>query len=331
MGCSGRCPWLAAVLLAGACGGGGDDALSYAPVSATSAGDLFTLKLGDVKMVVDASTGARITEFSLRGTNALVTEEENLNYGATFWPSPQSSWCATGLDCFPPPEAIDAGPYTGSIDDANSIQLASAEASIPTIPGSAIAVTKRLTPRPENGAVDVTYTLTNTSPSVSVSLAAWQVSRVASGGLSFFAQTEEPVTYAPDSDPLFIATEYYGVRWYTGAPVRHNSKLFADGNGWLGHVTPERLLTLQSYPDFPPGGAAPGEAEIEIFTNSSYVEIEAQGALTPLAPGSTLTWTVRWKLRRLPADAKVAVADPDLMSFVFTTIAEQPVAVGRPL
>src|SRR4029077_3469087 len=46
------------ILAAGACGGGGDRPISFTPVSATSDGALYTLTLGDLKMVVDASTGA---------------------------------------------------------------------------------------------------------------------------------------------------------------------------------------------------------------------------------------------------------------------------------
>ena len=38
------------------------------------------------------------------------------NFGSTYWPSPQSSWCAAGGGCWPPPAAIDSGAYTGGID-----------------------------------------------------------------------------------------------------------------------------------------------------------------------------------------------------------------------
>ena len=91
-------------------------------------------------------------------------------------------------------------------------------------------------------------------------------------------------------------------------PVTHDSKAFADGTGWIAQVTPERLLYLVSYPDFEPAAAAPGEAEIELYTNSSdvYVEFEQQGALAVIAPGESMTWTVRWKLRRLPGGTTVA-------------------------
>ena len=68
----------------------------YTPVSITNDGTLYTLQLGDLKMVVDGSRGARVTEFSLFGSNVLVTRDQNGTYGSTFWPSPQASWCAAG-------------------------------------------------------------------------------------------------------------------------------------------------------------------------------------------------------------------------------------------
>ena len=318
--------WIPALVFvcAGACGGGGGDkAPVFTPVSVTSDGSIHTLTLGDLKMVIDGAKGARITEFSLQGTNVLVTSDVNHdNYGSTYWPSPQASWCALGGGCWPPPAAIDTGPYTAGADAVNSIGLASGEQSIAGIPDSAISVMKVFTPVPESGAIDVTYTLSNVSPSVSVSLAPWQVSRVAAGGLAFFGPGSGPVTYAPNTASTFTVDEMAGALWYASGPVSHDSKAFADGTGWLAQVTPERLLYLVSYPDFQPAAAAPGEAEIELFTNGSYVEVEQQGSLAALRPGGGLTWTVRWKLRRVPGGTTVAAGDADLLSFATAALAE---------
>jgi hypothetical protein len=306
---------------AGACGGG-EQPVSFTPVSATTDGRLYTLALGDLKMVVDGAKGARITELSLRGQNALLTHDENSNYGSTFWPSPQASWCAAGGGCWPPPAAVDNGPYTGAIDDANSIQLASGAQAIAGIADATIAVTKQFTPVPESGAVDVTYTLANVSPAASVSLAPWQLGRVATGGLTFFGQGSGSVTYAPDTDPTFTLSEMAGALWYASAPVSHDSKALADGTGWLAQATPERLLAVVAYPDSEPAAAAPGEAEIEVDTDGVYVVIEQQGALTALAPGDAATWTVRWKLRRVPAGTTIAAGSADLAAFAAATLAE---------
>jgi len=298
--------------------------VSFTPVSATNAGVLYTLQLGDLKMVIDANKGARITEFSLRGANVLTGRDlSTTNYGATYWPSPQSSWCAEGGGCWPPIGAIDSKEYAGGIDAAtNAIELTSDTAVIAQFPGSLVTVTKTFTPVPESGAVDVTYTLTNISPSVSVSIAPWQISRVGTGGLTFFGAGSGAVTYAPDSDPAFTVTASGGAQWYQFAYVSHNSKAFADSTGWLAHVTPDDLLYLQSYPDIQPAEAAPGEAEVEIFTNGDYVEIEPQGALTSVAPGVTLVWTIRWKLRPVPANVRIEAGSADLAAFANETLAE---------
>jgi hypothetical protein len=323
----GRGGWATTTLLlacAGACGNSsGDKPVSYTPVTATSDGNLYTLTMGDIKMVVDASTGARITELSLGGTNVLETAAEQTNYGSTYWPSPQSSWCAAGGGCWPPIAAIDSQPYSGSIDDAaKAINMASGAATIPTVADSALTIAKQFTPVPASGSIDVTYTLTNTSPSVSLSVAPWQVTRVAAGGITFFAPGTGTVTYQADSDPAFMTTAAAGDLWYQSAPVHHDSKAFADGTGWLAQATPDKFLFLTSFPDIQPTDAAPGESEIEFFTDSSYVELEDQGTYTALAPGQALTWTVRWKLRRLPSNASLTVGDPQLAAFATTTLAE---------
>ena len=318
--------WATAALVlvcAGACGGGAaEKPPTFTPVSATSDGKLYTLTLGDLKMVVDGSWGARVTEFSLRGKNVLVTADENVNYGSTYWPSPQASWCAAGGGCWPPPEAVDQGVYVGGVDAANSILLASAEQPIAGIAGATIGVAKQFAPVPESGAVDITYTLANHSPTDSVSLAPWQVSRVEAGGLTFFGKGSGPVTYAANTASTFMVNEMGGNLWYESGPVTHDSKAFADGTGWIAQVTPDPLLFLVAYPDIQPTDAAPGEAEIELFTNTSYVEVEQQGALAAIAPGGQLTWTVRWKLRPVPAGTTVAAGSSALAATTAAALAE---------
>ena len=108
-----------------------------------------------------------------------------------------------------------------------------------------------------------------------------------------------------------------GALWYDFMPVISDSKGLADGSGWIAHVTEDRLAFLLAYPDIQPSEAAPGEAEVELFTGaaSGYVEMETQGALTSLAPGGTLVWTVRWKLRQLPSGTSVSAGSSALASF----------------
>jgi hypothetical protein len=309
------------LVFVGACGGGGGEkAPTFMPVAVTNDADVYTVQLGDLKMVVDGARGAHVAEFSLFGTNVLVSRDQNRNtYGSVYWPSPQSSWCAAGGACWPPAAAIDGQPYTGGID-AGSVMLLSDVASLGGVADAMIKVGKIFTPVPEHGAVDITYVLDATT--VSVPLAPWQLSRVMTGGITFFGQGTGDVTYTQDSDPTFAVTDGAGDRWYASAPVSHDSKAFADGTGWLAHVTSDRMLYVMSFPDLQPADAAPGEAEIEVYTNRDYVEIEGQGALTTTQPGNATVWTVRWKLRRLPAGVPVEAGNAALAAFTASVLAE---------
>ena len=115
------------------------------------------------------------------------------------------------------------------------------------------------------------------------------------------------------------------LRWIetnASAPVSHDSKAFADGTGWLAQATPDKLLYLIAFPDIQTTDAAPGESEIELYTNGSYVELEAQGALTTLAPGEATSWTVRWKLRPLSAGTTLTEGNANLASSATAALAE---------
>jgi len=53
----------------------------------------------------------RITSFLVDGRNFLTDDKvDSLNWGSTFWPSPQSDWD------WPPPAAIDNEPYTVTLE-----------------------------------------------------------------------------------------------------------------------------------------------------------------------------------------------------------------------
>jgi hypothetical protein len=301
----------------------------YTPISAKAdaTGALYTLGMGPLTMVIDASMGARITEFSLNGTNVLTGPAvDPENYGGTFWPSPQSSWCSSGGGCWPPIGVLDVGGYGGSVDpSAHVITLNSGSTTISGYPGSLVSVTKQLTPVRESGAIDVTYTLSNAANSVPISVAPWQVSRVqATGGLTFFASPDGSVTYAAGSDPAFAFADDGGDLWYDFSPVTADSKALADGSGWLAHVTAGGLLILLQFPDIQPTAAAPGEAEIEVYTgpNADYLEMEAQGPYVTLGPSEALTWTVRWKLRQVPGGTSVAAGSAGLAALAKATLAE---------
>src|SRR5262249_23510173 len=136
----------------------------------------------------------------------------------------------------------------------------------------------------DEGVVAIEYTITNHGTG-SVSLAPWEVTRVAHEGVTFFPCAERvsppgarrPPENVQIGDLLWIAHERQ-------AP--EDQKLYTNGSrGWLAHATPT-FLFVKTFPALKPGAAAPDEGEVEIFVNRSprYVELEQQGPYAPLAP-----------------------------------------------
>ena len=99
--------------------------------------------------------------------------------------------------------------------------------------------------------------------------------------------------------------------------------MFADGReGWIAHVAGD-LLLVKAFADTTPAQAAPGESEIELYTDPgrSYVEVENQGAYENLEPGKAVVWPVRWFLRKLDSKVNVQPGSGELLALVRGLIA----------
>jgi hypothetical protein len=269
--------------------------------------------LGALTMVIDPNQGARITEFSYHGTNCLLepssvagTPNAN-NFGATFWPSPQAAWG------WPPVESIDRGRYDWQIDDDGSLVLTSRPGIL--LNAACIDVTKRFRAVPERSCLDVSYQMTNRGER-EVQLAPWQITRVAKGGLTLFGLGPAGI----ERDELNVQElDAMGVYTYDVAQVaREGQKTFADALGWVAHAGGGQLL-VHTFPDVPPGAAAPGEAELELYADPShtYIEIEPQGRLLTIRPGETSpAWTVSWRLQPIGNGTRVDPRDPGFLELV---------------
>ena len=67
--------------------------MSAAPDAEGAERAFFVLTLDDVRLEVDATRGGRITALRLGDRNLLSgAEVDAINYGSTFWTSPQSAW-----------------------------------------------------------------------------------------------------------------------------------------------------------------------------------------------------------------------------------------------
>jgi hypothetical protein len=109
--------------------------------------------------------------------------------------------------------------------------------------------------------------------------------------------------------------------------VTEDSKLYADGaEGWLAHVA-QGLVFIKTFPDVPPAMIAPMEGDVELYVNDPemdaerYIELENQAAYGMIAPGASVSWTVTWYLRKLPA-GMAATPSAALAQFVRTTIGQ---------
>jgi hypothetical protein len=274
-------------------------------------GTIYSFSFDDTVFAVDAAKGARIVTFSLGGRNLLTAAKDasDINWGATFWPSPQNDWS------WPPPAEIDSGAYTASVTGA-TLTLTSATAS-----ALGLSVVKTFTVDDVAGVVNIEYRIDNRGTR-SRSVAPWEVSRVAAGGLTFFPMGEGAPSKG--SPPLLQLELSEGVAWLAYDPnlITEGQKVLADGSeGWIAHAT-DNLLFVKAFGDITPAQAAPGEAEVELYADPThtYIELENQGALTKLAAGASLTWTVRWFLREIDASVSVQTGSADLVGTVRTLV-----------
>lgn len=278
----------------------------------------YAWELGELVFAIDPAQGGRITEVSLGGNNALTgSTHPNIN-GSTFWPSPQV-WP------WPPPAALDTDPYAAAIEGDAVVLTSGVEAlaDAEQVSGS-IRIVKRFRPLVEVAAVEVRYSIENVG-STSLRWAPWEISRVPARGVTFFP------TGRSEGPKLELAVhQQAGITWYQNDPqvisLEDGQKYVADGaEGWLAHVA-GALLLLKQFEDIPPGDAAPGEGEIELYASHSsrgpYVEIEQQGPYRSIAPGSRLDWTVRWALRKIPASIDRRLGSTGLVELARTVAAQ---------
>ena len=272
----------------------------------TTDGGKYSLSLGSTYLELDPQNGARMTALRVGGStgpnllaDSAATGQVD-NWGSTFWPSPQNwSWPPTEEGSI---DAINTLPYAAVSDGLTLTLTSQLNAYAPTI-----SVVKKFSADVANEAIVIDYTMTN-GGTVPLTVAPWEITRVAAGGITFYAEASEPVLH--DASMVLPPTTLTdGVRWYQHDPsVIDPTKFFADGKGWLAHAAGQ-LLLIKSFADLSPDQSPTGEAEIELFAAPKYVEVENQGAVATLMPGGALHWTVRWYARKLAQPAVVGSAE----------------------
>lgn len=272
-------------------GPGGSSSIEYPGTIGGAAikrnGELFTLETERLAMQVDANVGARIVSFTVDGIETLVAEGAAAQYGATFWPSPQTwDWPPTASI----PE-IDSAPYEAQVENGVLVLL-----SQPTSEG---LVVQKSFSGATDGSIAVVYELQNTGDS-SLSVAPWEITRFA-GGITVY-----PTGPAGQLAESSLMVEEIGDHtWYeydattlSGVP-----KSSGDGAaGWIAHTLSGQqtgssaVLVLKRFMDLAQADFAPMHGEVEIYADpsGSYMEVEAQGAYRTLSEGEDLSWKLVW-------------------------------------
>jgi hypothetical protein len=160
-----------------------------------------------------------------------------------------------------------------------------------------------------SGVVTIQYAFHNTG-TASVSVAPWEITRVAAGGLTFFPNpTSAPVTsmcssFTPQPVTTLDSYTFFADDAATfGDASTDEGKFCADGGskGYEAHLAGNQLF-VQAWQAVPASQIVAGEGEDEFYSDPglTYEEVENQGPYAPIANGASSTWAVRWSLSDMP-------------------------------
>lgn len=273
-----------------------------------TADDQYSLQFNGISFSVDPSYGGRISSLSLNGTEMLETfhELKNDNWGGTFWTSPQSVWN------WPPPDVLNQLPYKVTLQK-DKFTISSAENT--GIPNCIFE--KEFSAGVADTSIRIVYTIRNPKQ-LPQSFAPWQIVRVPAGGLCFFPSGNGKI----NGDLAKLTMQKKDITWFKyqddqipgGIP-----KLFSDGKeGWMAFVNDRGLLLIFKFKDIALKDAAPGEAEIELYTNPNkvYTELETQGAYQSIPANSFISWEMKWYVRKLPKGIDYKKGNDALVEYV---------------
>jgi para-nitrobenzyl esterase len=249
---------------------------------------LYSLQCGHVKMEINAAKGGKILSLKYDDREMLSQLRWPEAFGSTFWTSPQKEWN------WPPVKEFDKNPYTVT-QDGGTLKMTSEVSE-----QLKCRVGKTFTTDEKDGAIVVTYTITNEG-SEPRKVAPWEITRVENeGGVIFFDAPVDGIWPAG----LMDFKAQYGLAWYQTDERNENRKVNADGKGWLAYCS-RGLLLVKRFDDLTPEQPAPDEAEVQVYVNrgKAHIELESQGAYQLLQPKESLSWTVRWYLMPYEGEA----------------------------
>jgi hypothetical protein len=252
---------------------------------------LFSMRYKDISLLIDPKLGGRVLSARFEGQEILLQKREKLlNWGSTFWPSPQSRWN------WPPPYAIHFGAYQSEIKDDKLVLLSEID------PEMGLRVKKVFSFHENGKCIAINYEIENATDSI-VSVGPWEVTCVpAVGSKVFFNLGASP-------ENVVSTLEFHdlgGIGWFDfdKDEIAGNLKMFSNTpEGWLAHINQNRVLFVKVFDVIPGDQLPPGQGNVEVYTSRQfeYIELENHGIFRQLVPGASLSYKVKWFISILPA------------------------------
>lgn len=267
-------------------------------------GSKFAFTCANVYFEVDSARGARISSFKLNENELMYVDFNTTDMaGSTFWPSPQSVWG------WPPAVNLDSKPYLASVSQDKIVFKGSTDSKL------MLRFYKTISANIKDTSIMIDYCIKNEKSSLQ-KWAPWEITRVLNSGLTVFGKGEGNIT----GDMAGRTENISDYIWYDQDQTsgEAGNKFFCDGKGWLAHIIDGNMLFIKKFENIPYGQAAPGEAEIEVYTASdkTYTELENQGTYATIAGKDSVTWRVKWFARLLPESIDVSVGSSSLISYI---------------
>jgi hypothetical protein len=204
--------------------------------------------------------------------------------------------------------------YTTAISGTHVVATGPADTSL------GVSMAKDYSADATSGWIKIVYTINATK---SQKAAPWEVSRVPRGGIVFF-----PLGSSITPGPLTITQQSTTPKtvWFDDAAKTATSpsgdKLFADGSGsWEAYVLNGNLF-LKRFADVPANAQPSGEGEIDVYPGAGFLEFEEQGPYTMITAPASVTFSVEWKVVKVPTSITVAVSSTALLDFAKQQIAQ---------
>jgi hypothetical protein len=248
----------------------------------------YYFQVANVYFEVDPSFGSRISSFKIDNQEILYPSQSVGDYlwGSTFWQSPQSVWN------WPPSTALDQNPYSGGIIGNKIILRSNIDLTY-----SHLIFKKTFTADLSDTSISIVYTMINKDTQAN-SFSGWEVSRVPSGGLSFFPKGSGSI----EGDFASKAVTIKNIVWYEQSNTDPGNKKFkCDGlEGWSAHVNEDNILFIKKFIDSPYSKrATESENEIELYHSgvSGYIELENQSEYKRIPVGDSVSWNMKFTCR----------------------------------